>query len=751
MLAEYDQRGRILDGTREQMTDAAYRRWLADHLSGKESLLLVTTNDQAAELARRARDQLAALGLVATEDLAELADGNVAGAGDLIVARQNVRIEAGEPGRMLANRDVLRIEAWHEGGEERAARVRRVVGRGLAGEALWSAPFELPGDYIETHAQLAYAGNVHVAEGRTSDTTHLVVDETAWREAFYVGMGRARQRNTAYVITERARAADLSPEPRPAPGLEDPGTAGDAPPRPHRLAVLAGVLERQQTARTATETMRQDLERAASLATLAPAWADVTRTHATRRHEKTIRSLLAAEDWKQYQQDAERGTLTRLLRAADLAGHDVEQVLRRALEGRDFAGARSVAAVLHGRVSRITGTPEPRAAASYADRTPVIEDPEAHRFARELATAMDERVALLGNQVAADRPVWALRYLGEVPADPVERAEWTGRAGVAAAYREERGYADEIEAIGPAPERGSPEQRASWHAAYVALELPDKDRDVAAATDGELWARRATYERDARWAPPYVADEFRDAHIAEDTYRADAVLAWHRADAAPDEAGRAAALREAGQFGALAQDVGAYREALTEVSDARRRWHAATEMDRQRALIADAELRRRHPDAELPPLRTAGAAVTSNAAHEASGSVPADQQMTPDAAAQQMAGPAAPGDGRGPGAEPVGAGSGREQNERDAAGRACAHRHDVSAALEAARMAEKIIATRASQADRDSGLGDDVVRRREMEARREASARASAVRQDPAPSCHARSLERDEPELEAGL
>ena len=57
-------------------------------------------------------------------------------------------------------------------------------------------------------------------------------------------------------------------------------------------------------------------------------------------------------EWQQYEQDAERGTLTRLLRAADLAGHDVEDVLRRAIEGRDFAGARSIAAVLHGRVQR---------------------------------------------------------------------------------------------------------------------------------------------------------------------------------------------------------------------------------------------------------------------------------------------------------------------------------------------------------------------------------------------------------------
>ena len=117
------------------------------------------------------------------------------------------------------------------------------------------------------------------------DSTHLVVDETAGRESLYVGMSRGRERNTAYVITERARAADLSPDPRAAPDLADPGTAEEAPPARHRLAVLAGVMERQQSQRTATETMRGELERAASLATLAPMWADVTRAHAARRYE----------------------------------------------------------------------------------------------------------------------------------------------------------------------------------------------------------------------------------------------------------------------------------------------------------------------------------------------------------------------------------------------------------------------------------------------------------------------------------
>lgn len=50
---------------------------------------------QAGELARRGRDELAAPGFVAHDDLIELADGNMTGPGDLIVACRNDRIIAG--------------------------------------------------------------------------------------------------------------------------------------------------------------------------------------------------------------------------------------------------------------------------------------------------------------------------------------------------------------------------------------------------------------------------------------------------------------------------------------------------------------------------------------------------------------------------------------------------------------------------------------------------------------------------------
>lgn len=178
--------------------------------------------------------------------------------------------------------------------------------------------------------------------------------------------------------------------------------------------------------------------------------------------------------------------------------------------------------------------------------------------------------------------MWALRYLGEVPGEPLARADWSRRAGIAAAYREERGWTGESDAIGPAPERTCPELRASWHAAYAALRMPELDRATQAASEGELLARRAAYQREAAWAPPYPARELREAHLAEDACRAGAVLAWQQADTARDRAQRSLARQHALELSLRAQQAGARRQALEQIAEARAAWHHVTEPARQR-------------------------------------------------------------------------------------------------------------------------------------------------------------------------
>jgi hypothetical protein len=93
--------------------------------------------------------------------------------------------------------------------------------------------------------------------------------------------------------------------------------------------------------------------------------------------------------------------------------------------------------------------------------------------------------------------------------------------------------------------------------------------------------------------------------------------------------------------------------------------------------------------------------------------------------------------------------SGRISAKRFFAGEA---HPDLTAALDAARRVQAIIAERQRQADRDADLSsDDLMRRREVEALREAEARRSAVRQEPLPSRRSdREAWQADYEMEAG-
>ena len=97
---------------------------------------------------------------------AALADGNQAGVGDLVRARLNTEIDAG--GRQLTNRDTLKVTAFR--GPDAEVRRQRPDGT-------WTEPFRVPRSYLARNAELGYGGNVHVAQGRTVDTAHLLVTE----------------------------------------------------------------------------------------------------------------------------------------------------------------------------------------------------------------------------------------------------------------------------------------------------------------------------------------------------------------------------------------------------------------------------------------------------------------------------------------------------------------------------------------------------------------------------------------------
>src|SRR6266571_3481419 len=144
VLAEYDQHGQITGGDPEQMMDAAAAAYIALTLDGTDTLLMAADHALRRELSRRIRDDLIRLGVVQPGPAVRIADGAIASAGDLIICTTNDHsVEAGEPSRMLANGDLLRIDAVTGDG----LIVRRALGADPAtGQRRWTArQFLYPG------------------------------------------------------------------------------------------------------------------------------------------------------------------------------------------------------------------------------------------------------------------------------------------------------------------------------------------------------------------------------------------------------------------------------------------------------------------------------------------------------------------------------------------------------------------------------------------------------------------------------
>ena len=230
-LDEYDQHGRIRGAPPDQAMDQAARAYLATYLTGRNVLLMAADWARCRELSARIRDDLIHLGLVDAGRTIRIADGAEASAGDLIICRANDhRLEAGEPGRALANGDILRIEAI----TRRGIMVRRMLDPDPATGQRRFTDRAFRYDGYQT-SDLAYAVTGHSAQGATVHTGIALVTGTEDRQWLYPAMTRGTDTNLAFVFTTPARPADPQPGARPAPELDryersSPRTRG-IPPR----------------------------------------------------------------------------------------------------------------------------------------------------------------------------------------------------------------------------------------------------------------------------------------------------------------------------------------------------------------------------------------------------------------------------------------------------------------------------------------------------------------------------------------
>ena len=617
VLADYREHGRLHAGTAERITDDAAHAYLHDRLSGKDTLLMCGTEAMAAELSRRVRDDLIHWGSVdGNGPSVTLMNGYQASAGDLVMARKNRNdFIAGEKGRALANRDVLRIVKADVRGDGCWVRVERLGGRDTAtGAEQWSAPFELNRSYFWNHAHLAYAVTFHTAEGRTVDSSISVFTGAEDRQAVTVAMTRGRDANHAYVITGW-NLADPKPGPEPAPelirsariraewvGLDlegatiTEGTHKDAAAE----EVLGKCLDNDGQELSATGTREAEWSDADRLDVLGYQWSEVQRQASQQRYEQALRGVLGADQARQVMNDPASTWLWRTLREAETAGLDGPATLRRAVQSGPLADAESVAKVLDWRIRQQTAGMPALAARPWTEQVPQTGDAETYRYARELAKAMEDRARRLGEHAAEHPPAWA-HALGPVPGHPLDRAEWEHKAGTIGAYREMWGYTHPHQPIGSRPGDHSPEARAMWQAAAEALGyVPGR---MAEQSDGQLWAWRNAWHREMAWAPEYKGDELTLVRGEIRRAEIEAGRARRNADAAGTDEVRQRLENLAAVRADWEHTVRGLAERLAEVQAGYSAWDTATAPTRERAVAADAELRRRHPDTWIEPLR----------------------------------------------------------------------------------------------------------------------------------------------------
>jgi hypothetical protein len=117
--------------------------------------------------------------------------------------------------------------------------------------------------------------------------------------------------------------------------------------------------------------------------------------------DREVMARLPRDQAARYSREWAREAFHQRLREAQLAGHDVGELIDRVMaDPLDYS--RSVSAVLH---SRLTGLGlETRYDVPWAQRTP----DGAPAMARELADGLDARVRVMGERAAAKPEPWVL-------------------------------------------------------------------------------------------------------------------------------------------------------------------------------------------------------------------------------------------------------------------------------------------------------------------------------------------------------
>ncbi len=234
--------------------------------------------------------------------------------------------------------------------------------------------------------------------------------------------------------------------------------------------VLRQIIARDGAERSATETLREEMDAPHRLDVLVPQYVHAIEMLGTERQQEK-RDVLAGV-FGQQQAAAMLADPAADALLAELNHHpDMAAAVTAAAAERELGSAESVTQVMQWRLEKLRSADAERALAGPLPWLPTVPDTatgELRDWTVTRAQVISERSQQLAELVDAERPAWAAP-LGDRPVEPAAARDWDRAAALAAAYREQYKVTDDSSVLGPdQPLKGT--QGRAWAAANNAVQ-----------------------------------------------------------------------------------------------------------------------------------------------------------------------------------------------------------------------------------------------------------------------------------------
>jgi conjugative relaxase-like TrwC/TraI family protein len=369
--AFYADHDRVHTGTATELREQVLAAHTTDTTAGRTSLMLAATTADVTALNTAAQGQRVLTGEVdPTSTGVRLRDGLGAHAGDTVVTRRNntaLRVQGGDRGGCpVANGDLWRVRQVHDDG---SLTLSGITHRGT---------LVVPAEYTTAHVELGYAATVHRAQGMTTDTAHLLTDDTLTRAGVYVGLTRGREANHLYLAT------DDDPTTAPSTGHDSGleahhhlGRLSQDTPAVDPREVFTRIVSRTDDNLAATDVLATELDHADDTTRLRGIHHDATTTLATTHAAYLLDRALPAVTTTEIAASEHYRDLLATLAAAGAHGLDTTALVTAITDPRTpdpdqvvdpLTGVRDAAAVLRHRADEWVAAHHPDQDAVTAGR-----------------------------------------------------------------------------------------------------------------------------------------------------------------------------------------------------------------------------------------------------------------------------------------------------------------------------------------------------------------------------------------------